>query len=610
MAALRVPLRAILSSARAPGPRLILPLHAHLLVSGRLATSPAALTSLVSLYAHAPTLHHAVVPLLLATRPSPPLPCFNAALSLPHPLALEVFGLLRQAHSPDAFSFPPLVSSAPSTSQLLALHALSLRFGLAHDLFCASALLRACLRFGLADHARRLFGELPHRDVVVWNAMVNGFAKLGCFDHAVECFQMMREEGEVEISSFTVTGILSVCTATADLGRGAAVHGLVVKSAFDQEVSVCNALVDLYGKCHKVDGAARVFEGMTDMDKDLFSWNSMLSALHYSADHAGTIKLFARMRRVAIWPDPLTIAAVLPACAQTAALQVGREVHGYIVTSGLACHGTLDVFACNALVDMYAKSGALDEARRVFDRMQQRDVASWNIMIDGYASHGHGKEALELFCQMTEVERLLPDEITLLGALSACSHSGLVEEGKGLLKRMKEEFSLEPQLEHYACVTDMLGRAGRLDDARKVVEDAGDVGVGAWRTYLAACRMHGDKERAQEAATMLMSTKESESGGWVLLANTYGWEGNFEELEEVRGEMKRRGVQKAAPGCSWVEVGGDNSGRGAVMHAFVSADRGHPEADMIYEMLHVLISWMRDCSHPSNMTPLYSVEHP
>ncbi|KAG8054966.1 hypothetical protein GUJ93_ZPchr0001g32759 [Zizania palustris] len=609
MAALRVPLRAILSSPRAPTSRLLLPLHAHLVVSGRLAASPAALTSLVSLYARAPELRH-VLPLLLLVEPSPPLPCFNAALQLPHPLALQVFRRLRLAHSPDAFSFPPLISSAPSPSHLLVLHALSFRSGLTHDLFCASALLRACLRFGLADHAHRVFGELPHRDVVVWNAMVNGFSKLGCFDRAVECFLMMREEGAVEISSFTLTGILSVCTATADLGRGAAVHGLVVKSAFEQEVPVCNALVDLYGKCHKVDDAARVFERIADTDKDLFSWNSMLSALHYSADHAGTMKLFSRMRHVTVWPDAVTIAAVLPACSQTAALQVGREVHGYIVTSGLICHGALDVFACNALVDMYAKSGALDEARHVFDRMQHRDVASWNIMIDGYASHGCGKEALELFCQMTEVERLLPDEITLLGALSACSHSGLVEEGKSFLKRMKEEFCLEPQLEHYACVTDMLGRAGRLDEARKVVEEAGDVGVGAWRTYLAACRMHGDKEKAQEAARMLMSTEESGSGGWVLLANTYGWEGNFEELEEVRGEMRRRGVQKAAPGCSWVEVGGENSRSGTVMHAFVSGDRGHPEADMIYEMLHALINWMRDCSHLSNTTPLYSVEHP
>ncbi|KAK3165793.1 hypothetical protein QOZ80_1AG0037840 [Eleusine coracana subsp. coracana] len=175
-------------------------------------------------------------------------------------------------------------------------------------------------------------------------------------------------------------------------------------------------------------------------------------------------------------------------------------------------------------------------------------------MIDGCASHGRGQEALELFRQMTEVEELVPDEVTLLGALSACSHSGLVDEGKNFLSKMKEEFGLEPQLEHYACVADMLGRAGRLDEAREVVEEAGHVGAGAWRTYLAACRMHGDKERAEEAARMLMSAKESGSGGWVLLSNTYGWEGNFEALEEVRGEMRRQGVQKTA-GCSWVEVG-------------------------------------------------------
>ncbi|CAD6229342.1 unnamed protein product [Miscanthus lutarioriparius] len=404
-------------------------------------------------------------------RPAPPprlraapLPCFNAALSLPHALALPLFRRLLAAHSPDAFSFPPLFSSAPTSPHLLALHALALRFGLAHDLFCASALLRRCLRFGLADHAHRLFDELRHRDVVVWNSMLNGFVKLGCFDRATECFRKMREEGGVEISSFTVTAILSVCTATADLRRGAAVHGLSVKSGFDKEASVCNALIDLYGKCHQVHDATMVFEGLPDTDKDLFSWNSMLSAHQYSVDHMGTMRVFARMRRTALLPDAVTVAAVLPACAQTAALQVGREVHGYIVTSGLACDGALDVFACNALADI---------------------------------------------------------------------HSGLLEEGKGFLKRMKEEFGLEPQLEHYACVTDMLGRAGRLDEARKVIEEAVDVGAGAWRTYLAACRMHGDKERAQEAARMLMMAEESGSGGWVLLANTYGWDGNFEELKEV-----------------------------------------------------------------------------
>jgi pentatricopeptide repeat protein len=511
------------------------------------------LTSLVSLYARAPSALHPSIPLLLP--PTAPLPCFNAALSLPHDLALRIFRSLRLAHSPDAFSLPSLLTSSPSPTHLLALHALAIRCGLAHDLFCASAMLRASLRFGLAEHAHRLFDELTERDIVVWNSMVNGFAKLGCFDRAVECFREMRNQGMVEISSFTVTGILSVCTATADFAHGAAIHGLLVKSGFDKEASVCNALIDLYGKCHYVDGAARVFEGIQEPDKDLYSWNSMLSALQYSAHHAGTMRLFARMRRAAVWPDALTVAAVLPACAQTAALLVGREVHGYIVTSGLGRDGALGVFACNALADMYGKSGALDDAHRVFYRMRQRDVASWNIMIDGYASHGCGQEALELFRQMTEVEGLVPDVVTLLGVLSACSHSGLVEEGKCFLKRMKEEFGLEPQMEHYACVTDMLGRAGRLDEARKVVEEGGDVSAGAWRTYLAACRMHGDKERAQEAARILMRREESGSGGWILLADTYGLEGNFKALEEVRGEMRRQGVQKAAPGCSWVEVG-------------------------------------------------------
>ncbi|GJM92745.1 hypothetical protein PR202_ga09239 [Eleusine coracana subsp. coracana] len=353
MPALRFPLRELLSRARPPTARLLLALHAHLIVSGRRVAAPAALTSLVSLYVRGPASLHQTIPLLLLP-PSIPLPCFNAALSLPHDLALQVFRSLRLAHSPDAFSFPPLLTSSRSPPHLLALHALEIRYGLAHDLFCASAMLRACLRFGLADHAHRLFDELTDRDVVVWNAMVNGFAKLGCFDRALECFREMREDGAVEISSFTVTGILSVCTATADFWRGAAIHGLLVKSAFDMEASVCNALIDLYGKCHHVENAAKVFEGIRDSDKDLYSWNSMMSALQYSADHVGTLRLFARIRRVAVWPDAVTIAGVLRACAQTAALQVGREVHGYIVTSGLGRDGSLDVF-CLQCTDRHVR---------------------------------------------------------------------------------------------------------------------------------------------------------------------------------------------------------------------------------------------------------------
>ncbi|OAY67278.1 Pentatricopeptide repeat-containing protein [Ananas comosus] len=591
--------------------------HALLVTSGALRSSPSALTALISAYS-ALSLPALALRALVASPLPPNLVSFNAAItalashSLPS-AALGLFRRLRRAlpdEPPDAFSFPPVLRAcadlpAPHAHlHLRALHALLLKSRLHRDLFVASALVRSYLRLRLPDDAAHLFDELPRRDVVLWNALLNGLAQLGRFGPALECFRRMLGAG-VAPSKFTVTGILSVFTATADLGSGRKVHAFAVKAAHDREASVANALVDLYGKCHELGDATEVFASIADDDRDLFSWNSMLCALHYSADNVGVLRLLAHMRRSAIWPDAVTMAAVLPACAHMAALRLGREIHGFLVTSGMFGNnggGSLDVFAANALEDMYAKSGALEDARRVFDRMPERDTASWNIMIDGYASHGRGGEALRLFDRMTAVEKLAPDAVTLLGALTACSHARMVEEGRALLRRMREEFSVEPEAEHYACAADMLGRAGRLEEAKQVAEKAGE--AGAWRAYLAACRMHGEAGMAEEAARRMLEFEGAGSGGWVLLANAYGSAGSFEGLEEVRGEMRRRGVRKAAPGCSWVEVGavgvgvdGAAAGEGRTVHVFVSGDREHPEMERIYQMLHGLVGRMRECGY-------------
>lgn len=487
------------------------------------------------------------------------------------------------------------------------MHAAALKLGLELDQFVASALIHAYLELGLFGYARYLFDSLPDRDVVLWNAMINGLVRKGEFGSALEWFRRMGRD-KVMPSGFTVTGVLSVFTGLADLDGGRTVHGLAVKSGYERGVSVGNALVDLYGKCHEVEDAVRVFDGMEE--RDLLSWNSMVSAFQYNADHGESLRCFGRMMRHAgVLPDAVTLAAVLPACSQVwchfcislkkkkswlvsyllvslslqaAALMHGREIHAYMVTSGMSF--STDVFVHNALMDMYAKSGTLADSKRVFDRMPARDVASWNIMIHGYAAHGFGVEALELFDEMC-LSRLAPDEVTFVGLLSACSHAGLVEPGREIFQRMEAKYGVVPVMEHYSCMVDLLGRAGRLQEAQEVAEQAKEAGV--WRAYLAACKMHGRMEHAVEAAEQVVGLEPKASGGYVLLANAYGSAGRFGELEEVRGVMWKRRVRKVT-GCSWVEVAGSG------LHTFVTGDQNHTEMEGIYGMLYGLVRQMRE----------------
>ncbi|KAG1365606.1 pentatricopeptide repeat-containing protein [Cocos nucifera] len=536
--------------------------HARLLATG-LHASPFAVTALITLYSRCARPADALAVFRAATGP-PNLFFWNAAIAAlaSNGLSADALLLFRSLRSeaalpPDEFTYPSVIkacSDLGATAEVRKIHAELFKAAFDTEVFTSSALIHSYLILGSVEDARRLFDELPERDVVLWNAMVNGFAQRGQFAMALDYYRRMVHE-DILPSKFTVTGILSVFTATADLKNGRKIQAFATKFGYDSEMAVANALIDLYGKCHAVEEAVEVFESM--LERDLFSWNSMISARQYSADHLETLRLFGRMRRAGLPPDPVTLAAVLPACSQMAALSLGREIHGYMVASGMRSDEG-DVFVDNALMDMYAKCGALENARRVFDGIRERDMASWNIMIDGYAAHGRGREVLGLFEGMVAAG-VAPDEVTFVGVLAACSHAGMVEEGREVLRRMGAEFGVAPAAEHWACVADMLGRSGRLEEARVVAE----------------------------AAERVVTLEPAGSGGGVLLANTLGGAGRWGEVAEVRREMRRRGGRKA-PGCSWVELAGKG------MHAFVTGDRDHPEAEGIYEALHGLTGRMRE----------------
>ncbi|KAM0941136.1 putative tetratricopeptide-like helical domain superfamily [Dioscorea sansibarensis] len=552
-------------------------IHARLLVSG-LHSSPFAISALISVYSNLslPSLSYSVF--LSSPLPHPPSLFVHNSLisalssnSLPS-LALHHFHLLHShpVLRPDRFSFPCAIRSCADldvSEHLRAIHAILFKSCLDCDVFISSALIHAYLKFGLVTDAEKAFVELPERDVVLWNAMVTGLAQLGDFPGALESFDRMLREG-VPLSRFTVTGVLSVFTATSNLIHGMMIHGFALKVGYDDGNAVCNALIDLYGKCEASADAAKVFDLMPE--RDIYSWNAMISAHESSGNHAISLRLFALMRRNGVWPDAVSMATALPACSQIAALSHGREIHALMVVMGIAGEA---VFVDNALMDMYGKSGSLDDAQRLFDEMPQRDTASWNILIAAHAAHGLAREALKLFERMCEA-RVEPDAVTFVGVLTACSHAGLVREGKEVMERMKGEFGVEPEMEHYVCAVDMLGRAGRLEEAKEVAERAGE--VAAWRAYLWAS---GEEVgRVEEVVERVVGRDEGGSGGWVLVANAYGRVGRYTEVEKMRGKMKERRVRKM-PGCSWVEVAGKG------VHEFVTGDRRHPEMERIYEVL-------------------------
>ncbi|KAB2637228.1 pentatricopeptide repeat-containing protein [Pyrus ussuriensis x Pyrus communis] len=479
---------------------------------------------------------------------------------------------------PDKFTFPCVIRGCSGVLELRKIHGLVVKFGLELDVYVGSALVNTYLKFGLMEEAQEVFDELPVRDVVLWNAMVNGFAQIGRLEEALAVFRMMGEEGVVP-SRFTVTGVLSVFAVMGGFNNGRAVHGFATKMGYDSGVEVLNALIDMYGKCKCVGDALKIFEMM--VEKDIYSWNSIIAVHEQCGDHDGTLRLFDRMLRAGVLPDLVTITTVLPVCAHLAALMHGREIHGYMIKNGLERDVNVDdVQITNAVMDMYAKCGSMRNAYMVFDKMRNKDVASWNIMIMGYGMHGYGSRALDVFSDMFEAQIRL-DEVTFVGVLSACSHTGLVREGREFLRQMKSKYGVVPTIEHYTCVVDMLGRAGHLEEAYELVlEMPIETNPVLWRALLAACRLHGNQDLAEVAGQKVIELDPGHSGNYVLMSNLYVANGQYDEVTEVRHSMSQQNVKKT-PGCSWIEL---KDG----VHAFITGDRAHPKANFIYAELDSL----------------------
>ncbi|XP_006656565.2 pentatricopeptide repeat-containing protein At1g08070, chloroplastic-like [Oryza brachyantha] len=428
-----------------------------------------------------------------------------------------------------------------------AVHAHAAKIGLDRCRAVRDGLVELYLARGeLASARALLFDGFPAgRDVVSCTAMVTSHARHGFLEDAVALFFAMADDRGVSIDAVAAAAAFSACAQIGDLALGREAHHRVADRKVAMDVVAWNALVDMYAKCDDMAAAHRCFRRMP-VEKNVVSWNTMISASARAGELDEALALFQEMQAAAVRPDDATFVAVLGACAQLGALDTGRWLHAYMGRLGHSADGVIG----NALLDMYAKCGAVDQASEVFDAMSRRDVYTYTSMILGLAIHGRGEKALSLFAVMRRAG-VTPNEVTLLGVLTACCHAGLVDEGLEQFNAMPK-----PRIEHYGCVVDMLARAGRLDEAEELVAAMPmQPDPLIWGSLLAACRAHGDVDRAERVMRRRTADADADAGDYVLMSNTYASKGRHGEAVRVRKQMRRSDIDKV-PGCSLIEIDG------------------------------------------------------
>ncbi|KAM7484808.1 hypothetical protein LguiA_000817 [Lonicera macranthoides] len=493
-------------------------------------------------------------------------------------MSLIFFARMRQdGVFPNKHTFPLLLKafSRAKDENPFQVYAQIVKFGFNSDHFVQNSLVSAFANYGDIECAHQMFDEITLKDLITWTAMINGYLKIGHGMGALEVFVEMRSKG-VKVDEVTIVSVLGGAGMVGDIWFGRWVHGFYVESGrVHWDVYVGSALVDMYSKCGNCDDARKVFEEMPC--RNIVSWSALIAGCVQCYRFKDALLVFCDMLAEAVEPNQTTLTSVLTACAQLGALDQGRWVHKYIGTSKLKMNPTVGT----ALVDMYAKCGCIRLAFLVFENLPIKDVYIWTAMINGLAIHGDAANSLNLFSQMLSSD-VRPNEVTLIGVLSACSHGGLVDEGRKLFGSMKHIYGLEPNVDHYGCMVDLLGRAGYLDEAVKLIENMPmEPTPGVWGALFGACMNHKAYELGEWVGKHLIKLQPHHSGRYALLANLYSKRCNWEAAAHIRKLMKESGLEKN-PGCSWVELNG-------VVHEFFAFDELHRDSKSVYTILETIV---------------------
>ncbi|PKA64296.1 Pentatricopeptide repeat-containing protein [Apostasia shenzhenica] len=518
-----------------------------------------------------------------------------------------------------------------------------------------TALLTGFARNGHIHEARSLFDQIPNPNVVSWNAMITGYTQNGMLDEAMELFGRMPVKNSITwatmisgfshngkneealqllsqqhglrmlptVSSFT-SGLFACCNI-GDTEKGRQLHSLAIKAGFQHNSYINNGLITMYAKSKKMEEVNQVFMWMKARDtaswnsligalsenylledaraafekmpyRDVVSWTAIISAYVQVEHGEEALKLFLKMMGEGITPHSPTIASLITACGSLCSTKLGQQIHGLAIKLGLDS----ELFVGNSLIAMYFKCGNT-ESFCIFDAMENHDIVTWNSMLVGCAQHGFGREAIEIFEQMS-TEGISPNQASFVALLSACSHAGLVEEGRHYFKSMIKNYAIEPLKGHYGCMVDLLGRAGHLEEAKELIDGMPiQPDSVIWRALLGSCRIHRNVEIGRKAAEKLFEMEPQNCSNYVLLSNSYAALGMWDEVGELRTMMRERGVRKE-PGCSWMQIK-------SKMHCFITGDKQHEQIEQINDLLEELYGRLRAVGYiPNTSFALHDVE--
>ncbi|KAF3454473.1 hypothetical protein FNV43_RR04920 [Rhamnella rubrinervis] len=460
------------------------------------------------------------------------------------------------------------------------IHGLVFLNGYEREITVGNALITSYFKGGCFSSGRQVFDEMFERNVITWTAMVSGLAQNELYEESLKFFVMMRCGTTAEPNSLTYLSSLMACSGLLALNEGRQIHALLWKQGMQSDLCIESALMDMYSKCCSVADAWQIFESAEELDE--VSMTVILVGFAQNGFQEEAIQIFKKMVKTGIDIDPNMVSAILGVFGVDTSLGLGKQIHSLIIKKNFSCNP----YVSNGLINMYSKCGELEESVKVFSRMSQTNSISWNSMIAAFARHGDGFKALKLYEEM-KMEGLQPTDVTFLSLLHACSHVGLVEKGMEFLNSMATDHGISPRTEHYACVVDMLGRAGLLIEAKNFVEGLPEKsGPLVWQALLGACSIHSDPEMGKYAADQLFSGTPESPAPYVLLANIYSSKGRWKERAGTIKRMKEMRVAKET-GISWIEIE-------KKIHSFVVEDRMHPQVEIIYEVLAGLFRLMTD----------------
>lgn len=536
-----------------------------------------------------------------------------------------------------------LLSKCKSLGTLKQIHAFTFRTGLDTDLLVAGKLLLHCA-VTLPDslhYARRLFLDIRNPDVFMYNTLIRGLSGSDHPCHALLLFVEMRRKSMALPDSFSFAFVIKAAANSRALRDGLQLHRQAIGYGLDTHLFVGTTLISMYAECASLDFARKVFDEMTKPNivawnavvaacfrceevkdaekmfhrmpirnltswnimlagytkagelrlaskmfmnvpvKDDVSWSTMIVGFAHNGNFNNAFTFFRELRREGMRPNEVSLTGVLSACAQAGAFEFGRIVHAFVEKSGF-----LQIISVNnALIDTYSKCGNLYMARLVFDKMLKRSAVSWTAMIAGLAMHGYGEEAIRLFSEMEE-SNIQPDGVIFISILYACSHAGLVELGCKYFSRMIDLYGIEPAMEHYGCIVDLYGRAGKLQQAFEFVcqmpVPPNDI---VWRTLLGACSIHGNLELAEKVKRRLSELDPGNSGDHILLSNIYAVSGKWNDVATLRRSMTHQRLQKT-PGWSMIEVD-------RIMYSFIAGEKQNEMTKEAHEKLREVMSRLR-----------------